>query len=120
MPIVAVTCASVLTNLPQSDHNLLVNNSTHEEADLKMVASPIVPKSLNVHIYSSDIDVVVVLFLSYMPLRTSEMVQILETGENKQHLKLQCILDEECMPYLGVTPQDIFRQRARKHGAMFL
>ena len=67
------------------------------------VASQIVPKGLNVHIYSSDTDVVV-LFISYMPLRTSEMVQILGTGENKQHLKLQCIFDEECMPYLGVTP----------------
>ena len=70
-------------------------------ADLKMVyvASQIVPKGLNVHIYSSDTDVVV-LFISHMPLRTSEMVQILGTGENKKHLKLQCIFDEECMPYL--------------------
>ena len=97
MPIVAVTHASVLTNLPQK-----------------------VPKGFkNVHTYSSDSDVVV-LFISHMPLRTSEMVQILGTGVSKQHLRLQCIFDEECMPYLGVTPQDIFRQRARKPGSMFL
>ena len=54
------------------------------------VASQIVPKGLNVHINYSDTDFVV-LFISYMPLPISEMVQILGTGENKQHLKLQCI-----------------------------
>ena len=69
MPIVAVTHASVLTNLPQK-----------------------VPKGLNVHIYSSDTDVVV-LFISYMPLRTSEMVQILGTGVSKQHL-VQCFYEK--------------------------
>ena len=47
------------------------------------------------------------------------MAQILVNGVSKQHLRLQCIFDEEFMPYLGVTPQDIFRQRARKPGSMF-
>ena len=69
--------------------------STHEEADTKIIfiASEVHKSGMNVHIYSQDTDVLV-LIVSVLPHLGEDTVLILGHGENRRNLKLQYVYDQ--------------------------
>lgn len=92
--VVTVTRAGVLDNVGPSA-NIVKINSSHEEADTKMMvyASEISKMGCDVDIYSSDTDVLV-LAVTLFPHLSPQSAIIMGTGEKRRRIKLQPIFNK--------------------------
>ena len=129
IPVVVMTRSAVLTN--QLHDDIISDNSSHEEADTKMmfVASLIARSGLNVHIYSPDTDVFV-LTLSMLHILGPETIIIVGSGETKRNIKLHDIYDvlgrnrAEALPAMhalsGCDTTGHLQKRVKFSGLLFI
>ena len=90
VPITAITRLDATSNMPSVIMMMsLLNN--HEEADTLVVlcAAEIHSKGFNIHLYSSDIDVLVLAFSS-LTLLGPHTVMIMRTGLKRRHIPANC------------------------------
>ena len=90
VPITAITHLGATSNMP----SVMTLQNNHEEADTLLVlcAAEIHSKSFHIHLYSSDIDVLV-LVLSSLTLLELHTVMIMGTGLKRRHIPLLPIVN---------------------------